>query len=279
MYLIFCQTKNKEEEKSKLTQFLSAESLGVGVETEENTPVLEGVLVLSPRTTSGLCVRGTNDSLDLSAINQPSHIRVSDLRGRKDVILLKSSRGLERSENFIEFCECALSPDNKATEMSTRSELEEVEAGDVDELNSGEVAECTDDTVVFGVNDERTAALPVTAVPQLTLTSAELAAGRDLENVRVGTKGSKERNSFLGLLQALSSRGNNKWDFLDFLNSVSTSKDESWESRSGKGRNNGEAALVLVDLDVPAAPDLGRSEHASTTAHVTERGLTGTVGT
>ena len=37
--------------------------------------------------------------------------------------------------------------------------------------------------------------------------------------------------------------------------------------------------LALVDLDVPLAPDLGGSEHATGTAHVTEGGLTGTVGT
>jgi hypothetical protein len=30
---------------------------------------------------------------------------------------------------------------------------------------------------------------------------------------------------------------------------------------------------------VPAAPDLGRSEHAARTAHVTESGLTSTVST
>lgn len=37
--------------------------------------------------------------------------------------------------------------------------------------------------------------------------------------------------------------------------------------------------LALVNLDVPLAPDLGGSEHAAGTAHVTEGGLTGTVST
>ena len=37
--------------------------------------------------------------------------------------------------------------------------------------------------------------------------------------------------------------------------------------------------LALVDLDVPLAPDLGGSEHATRTAHVTESSLTSTVGT
>jgi hypothetical protein len=37
--------------------------------------------------------------------------------------------------------------------------------------------------------------------------------------------------------------------------------------------------LTLVDLDVPLSPDLGRGEHATGTAHVTEGSLTSTVGT
>ena len=37
--------------------------------------------------------------------------------------------------------------------------------------------------------------------------------------------------------------------------------------------------MALVDLDVPPTPDLGRGEHATGTAHVTEGSLTGTVGT
>lgn len=37
--------------------------------------------------------------------------------------------------------------------------------------------------------------------------------------------------------------------------------------------------LAKVDLLVPLPPDLGRGEHATRTAHVTEGGLTSTVST
>lgn len=47
----------------------------------------------------------------------------------------------------------------------------------------------------------------------------------------------------------------------------------------GRGGGVQNSLLALVDLDVPLAPDLGRGEHATGTAHVTEGGLTGTVGT
>lgn len=46
------------------------------------------------------------------------------------------------------------------------------------------------------------------------------------------------------------------------------------------GRSGGKNSLLaLVDLDVPLAPDLGGSEHATRSAHVTKSSLTSTVST
>jgi len=58
---------------------------------------------------------------------------------------------------------------------------------------------------------------------------------------------------------------------------VATSKDEGWDSGGGDGRDDSVSLLVDVDLAVPAAPDLGRGKHASTTAHVAEGSLSGAV--
>ena len=148
-----------------------------------------------------------------------------------------------------------------------------VEVIDVDELDTREVTERLDDAVVLVVNDEGTTALAVTAVPELALTGAELARVGNLNDVGVRLKGLEEGNSLLGLLERLGSGANNERNFLDLLNAVTTSENEGRESISGKGRDNGETALVLVHLDVPLAPDLGGGEHATTTAHVTEGSL------
>lgn len=47
----------------------------------------------------------------------------------------------------------------------------------------------------------------------------------------------------------------------------------------GKKKERQNSLLALVDLDVPLAPDLGGSEHATRSAHVTESSLTSTVST
>jgi hypothetical protein len=54
---------------------------------------------------------------------------------------------------------------------------------------------------------------------------------------------------------------------------VTTSQDERWKGRCSESGDDGKAALVLVDLDMPFTPGLGRSEHPSSTTHVTEGGL------
>lgn len=59
------------------------------------------------------------------------------------------------------------------------------------------------------------------------------------------------------------------WVFIDDLAGISRIADFFFR----------DSPLTLADLDVPLAPDLGGSEHATRSAHVTEGGLTGTVST
>jgi hypothetical protein len=63
----------------RLTQLLSAESLSVGVEAEQNTLVDKRVLVLGPWTLLVLGIRRADNRLDLVAVDQASNVGVSDL--------------------------------------------------------------------------------------------------------------------------------------------------------------------------------------------------------
>ena len=62
------------------TQLLPAEGLRVGVQTEEDTLVDEGVLVLRPGALLVLRVCGANDRLNLVAVDETGDIGVGDLR-------------------------------------------------------------------------------------------------------------------------------------------------------------------------------------------------------
>ena len=71
--------------------------------------------------------------------------------------------------------------------------------------------------------------------------------------------------------------GNDEGDFEDFFDAVTTSEDERGNSGGGNGRGDSVSFLIEVDLDMPFSPCLGGSETTSTTAHVTEGGLSRTV--
>jgi len=189
------------------------------------------------------------------------------------VVLLERRCLLESTENLVEETESTLSPDNKTANVTARSKLKEVKSPHVDELNTGQVAECFDDTLVLIIHDKRTAALAMSAVSHLTLTRTDLARVGDLDNIPVCMERFEEGNSLFCFRERFGGIGDNEGNFINLLNAVAASKDERRESRGGKGRDDSEAALVLVHLDMPFTPGLGRSEHTSSTAHVTESTL------
>ena len=63
------------------TQFLPAESLCVRVETEENSLVDEGVLVLRPGALLDLSVGRSDNGLDLIRVDETGDVGVGDLSG------------------------------------------------------------------------------------------------------------------------------------------------------------------------------------------------------
>jgi hypothetical protein len=169
--------------------------------------------------------------------------------------------------------------------VTTWSELEEVEGVDWASLNTWDVAESADDIVavlLWLVDDQRTTALSVTTVPELSLTSPKLARVLDLLNVWASTDRLEESDGGRGLPQGTTSdsgRGNDERDFWDLADAVAASEEESSARGCSDGRDSSKTLLAKVDLLVPLAPDLGRREHATRTTLVTERGLTGTVST
>ena len=100
-------------------------------------------------------------------------------------IQIMRGRLLECTINFIKQTEGTLSPDNKAAEMATWSELKEIQSPHVDELNAGQVAESLDNAIALVVDHKGTAALTMSAVPELSFASTEFTRVGDLDDVGV----------------------------------------------------------------------------------------------
>lgn len=235
---------------------------------------------------------GADDRLDFVTVDQTGYVGVGDLgswetaRRKKinnrmhkqssrniHVILLVDGRLIEGPEDLVKESKSSLGPDNKSAQMATRSELKKVQSPHVDELDTGKIAESFDDTSILIVDNKRTTTLTVAAISEFAFAGAKFTRIGDFDDVGIGVKGFEESDGLLRLGERLGFARDDEGDLLDLLNAMATGENEGWESRCGKGRDNGEATLVLVDLDVPFAPCLGRSEHTSSTAHVTEGGL------
>jgi len=140
-------------------------------------------------------------------------------------------------------------------------------------LDSGNVSESLDNTVVVVEDNKGTTALNIAAVASLALASAEVVGCLDLLNVSICTKGGEDLNGLLCLLGVLELVGNNEGNLRDVVDAVSASKDKGGDGRGSEGRGNSVAALVDIDLAVPLAPSLGGVEHTTTSAHVGEGSL------
>jgi hypothetical protein len=257
----------------------TTEDLSVGVETVHDTLVLERVLLLGVRTLLDLVTGRADNGLDFVRVDETVDIRVGHDVGGENVVLLQGSRGFVGTVELIQKRDGTLGPDDETTQVSTGSELQQVETTDVDELKTGQVAESLDNTVILVVDNERTTALTMTAVSELTLTGTDLAGVGDLDNIRVGVDSLQQGNGILGLSNLLNRVVNDERNFLDLLNTVTTGHDQRGKSRGSQSRGSGETLLVQVGLDVPLSPGLGRGEHTTTATHVTESSLTSTVST
>merc|ERR1719378_26153 len=216
--------------------------------------------------------------LDLVRVYQPCQIRVGHFWTWKIVVVLLSRVLSPCSEDRVQSVECTFGPDTESSEMTARAQLEEVQSVDFEQLNSGNVAESLTDTMIFIVDDQRSAAHSVSSVPQFALSCSDFLRVNTFLDIIISTQPLQEGNSGLGFCQTLHARDNQR-NFWDVLNLVSTGHDKGRKSGCGNARDGCVSPLVLVDVSVPSAPDSGWGKHASTSAHIPESSLTRSVGT
>lgn len=256
----------------------------VGVEAELHLEVAERVLLLHVGALGdGATTDRAEDLLHVAGVDDLGQIGLLHDGGGDEEVLLQG-RGLGGGAvDLVEGGESRGGPDDQAAKVTTGGELEKVERVHGGSLNTGKVAESSDEllAILIGVvDDEGTTALPVATASELTLTSAELLGLLDLVDISTGTNGPQQSKGSGGLGDGTVSEGgggNDEGNLRDGGDVVTTGHEESSAGRSSNSRGGSETLLVQVDLLVPLPPDLGGSEHATGSAHVTESSLTGTV--
>jgi len=252
-------------------------TLGVWVQLDEGTEVLEGVL-LTGLADLGLSLGSTENGLNFIGVNETVEIGVDDLSVGKAVINLGVGSSLVSSIDGVELLKGGLGPNDESSNVSSRGEGEEVESADVSELNTRDVSESLVQRGLSVVDDQGAASLNITTVSELTLTSSDLLGVNHSLDISISVEGLENLDSLLCLLDI--SEGlvvKDKGDLGDLLNSVTSSQHEGDGGGGSQSGYKGVSLLVLVDLSVPSSVSLSGGEHTTTTAHVTESSLTSTV--
>lgn len=121
---------------------------------------------------------------DFLRLQKSGEVSVAHLGHGQVVALLSLGGSLPGAIQLVQFLECRLGPDDEAANMTTRGQLQKVHLGDGDAVNAGDVTECTDDTLVGAINDQRTATLDATTVAHFTLTSSQTAGFVHLQHTK-----------------------------------------------------------------------------------------------
>ena len=114
-------------------------------------------------------------------LEKSGEIIIAHLGHGQIVAFLLCGRLLPCPVKTIKLLEGRLGPDAEPSNMSTRSNLEEIESVDIDEGDTWDVTESAGDTIVLVVDDKWSSALDATTVPHLSLASTAAAGGLGLQ--------------------------------------------------------------------------------------------------
>ena len=218
----------------------------VGVQAQHDLLVLERVLLLHRRPPcEGTALGSVEDVLHLGAVDETREIGLRDeVAGQEEVLLVHRRLG-RRSVNVIESLERSRGPDDEASEVTTRGELEQVQGRDGARLDTRQVAETLDHQLAVQdgvVDDKGTTSLLETATTHLSLTRTHLP--RLLDPVDIGGRAAGLEHGLgagsLGEDGGLAQLGiDNERDFGDGHDLVATGHEEGDRGGGSEGGADG----------------------------------------
>jgi hypothetical protein len=161
---------------TSLTQLLLAILSSIGVESEQYLSVAQRILLLDIASLgSSVSFWLFQHGLDFGAVDETSDISIADEVGWEEEVLLEDGCFGGGAIDIVESSEGVGSPDDESSQMTTRSELEEIECVDGRGLDTRNIAESTDEFLAISlsiVDDQRAAALSVSSSSEFSLACA-----------------------------------------------------------------------------------------------------------
>jgi len=248
-------------------QLSSAGSLGVGVELDQESEVLEWVLLVGVDLLLGDLV--SENGLDFIGVDDSGNIGVGEDGSGELVVDLLGGSLLVSSVDLVESLESVGSPNDESSKVTSWGELQQVQSGNAGKFNTGQVSESLGERGLVVVDHEWTSPLNVSSVSHLSLSGSESLGVLDFLNIRESIEGFEEGNSLGGLVDVIDGLVvDDQRNLRDLLDSVTSGQNQRGESRSSESGGQSEPLLSHGDLSVPPPPSLGWGEHPSSSAHV-----------
>jgi len=224
---------------------------------------------------------GLQHSLDCGRSGDSGDIGVGKGRSRENVMLLGGGSSSGGSPQGVELLEGILSVDNESSNVGSRSELQEVESGDVAEVNTLDVSHrLVEGGRCVGVDEQGSSLVTPLAVSGLSLSNSNGLGFDDLLHVGPHSEVLQHLRSGLGLGEVVDNRvADDQRKLRDVLDPVSSGHHQRGDSGGSDGGCNSESLLIHIHSSVPSSPDLEGSEHATLSAHVSKGSLSRSVGT
>lgn len=196
--------------------------------------------------------------MDCIGLKDALDVRLGDACPREGVVLLGGV-------NVIKGCEGRLRPEDEATRVRARGQLQEADARDMAEVDAGDVAEPASN--ILGVVDDKwTLSGDVAAVPHLAATRTDVSAVLAALDVTENADSLDDRHCVLGLSDVLCV--DDEGDGRDVGDAVPTRLDEGGVGRRREGRCDSISPLVQVDLAAPPSDDRRGVGHVTATGKV-----------
>jgi len=222
----------------------------------------------------------SDDALDGIGVDDLCDVRVGQDGSVEVVASLFLGSNSVSTEDLVEGLEGRFSPDDESSEVTTRSQLSQVESVDIADFNTWDVSDGSEESDVLVVVNEKWALSElVSSVSELTLTSSDNLSVGNSFNIFVGTESLQEGNDVSGLFNTFELVINDQRKVGDSTDSVSSGQNERSQSGSSQSSSDGVSLLFNVDLSVPSSPGLQWGEHSTLSARVSEGTLGGSGGT
>jgi len=258
---------------------LDSEDLAVWVEFFHSGLVSQGIS-LGASGSSWLFLGLLQNGLDGITVDKSVEVSSADNILLESVATLDVGSGLSVTEDLFEGIEGGLGPDAESSQMTTWGELSDVKSVDVADIDSGDVSNSSSQRLATLVDDEeRSSSHLVSPVSHFSLSSSELLVGHNSSDVVPTSEGLEHGDGVSGLGDLSNGVVQNQRQLGSAHDSVTSGQNQGSTGGGGNSRGKGVSSLVEVDLSVPPSPGLQRMGHSSLSAHVTESGLSRSVGT